>query len=240
MAPTRRLAVLLIVVTTTGLAACSVPRPRTAPERWPQAPGRLGGLGPERGGPRPEVLALALRAFECGRAAGHFRDGTLTVIDYSLPSTERRLWVLDVDRRRVLFRELVAHGEGSGDLHAVAFSNVPGSRQSSLGLFRTGETYWGRHGRSLRLTGLEPGVNDRAEERAIVIHGAPYVSEAFIAEHGRLGRSWGCPALPLGVHDAVIDRIRGGTAVFVYYPERQWLAASDFLQCDTRLVRRWR
>jgi len=182
--------------------------------------------------PRPDVLAAARRAYDCGRAAGLFDSPLLTVIDYSLPSTERRLWVLDLDRDRVLFHELVAHGEGSGENLAVAFSNRPDSRQSSLGLFRTGDVYVGRHGESLHLTGLEPGVNDRATERAIVIHGADYVSTSAVATLGRLGRSWGCPALSRGVHRQIIERIKGGTALFAYYPDARWLRESRFLRCE--------
>ena len=188
--------------------------------------------------PRPELLDLAMHAYRCGASAGLFARPLLTVIDYSLPSTTPRLWVIDVARNRVLFYELVAHGQGSGDLLAVAFSNRPGSRQSSLGLFRTGDTFRGRHGEGLRLVGLEPGVNDRAMERALVVHGASYVSPAVVAARGRLGRSWGCPALDRAVHREIIARIQGGTALFAYYPDARWLATSRFLRCDARLARR--
>jgi len=133
-----------------------------------------------------EVLDLALRAYGCGCATGVFESPVLTVIDYSLPSTERRLWVIDVPAHRVLFHELVAHGEGSGGNLAVAFSNRPRSRQTSLGVFRTEDVFQGRHGEALRLTGLEPGVNDRARERAIVMHGADYVSPARTNTSARL------------------------------------------------------
>ena len=186
--------------------------------------------------PRREVLDLALQAFRCGRSLGYIDRPLLTVIDYSLPSTERRLWVIDLARRRVLFNEMVAHGENSGDNFAVAFSNRPGSRQSSLGLFRTDDTYEGEHGLSLRLTGLEAGINDLARERRIVMHGAAYVSDAFVAERGRIGRSWGCPALPDAVHASVIDAIRDGSAVFAYYPDADWLQSSRFLHCDARMA----
>ncbi len=176
------------------------------------------------------VLALALRAASCARRK-HLLDAddTLTVIDYSRPSTERRLWVLDLHRGEVLFEELVAHGRGSGANRATRFSNDVGSHQSSLGLFVTLDEYRGRHGRSLRLRGLEPGVNDRALDRALVIHGADYVSEAFGEKHGRLGRSFGCAALSRDTAPKVIDRIRGGSAVFAYYPDPAWLASSSFL-----------
>ena len=154
----------------------------------------------------------------------------LTVIDYSLPSTRRRFWVLDVGREKVLFHELVAHGKGSGDNYATRFSDEEGSLQSSLGLFEATTTYTGKHGYSLRLRGLEEGFNERALQRSIVIHGAWYVSEAFAARHGRLGRSWGCPALDSSVAREVIDTIKGGTLVFVYYPDEEWLSGSKFLR----------
>jgi hypothetical protein len=182
--------------------------------------------------PRPEVLDLALRAYECGHETGAIDGPLLTLIDYSLPSTTRRLWVIDVPRRRVLFHELVAHGENSGGNFATAFSNREGSRQSSLGLFRTEGTYVGGHGVSLRLEGLEPGVNDRAMQRKIVMHGADYVDNDVVQALGRLGRSWGCPALPQPVSRRVIERIKGGSAVFAYYPDRRWLEQSRFLRCD--------
>jgi hypothetical protein len=186
--------------------------------------------------PRQEVMDLAMRAYRCGRDAGVFEGSTLTVIDYSLPSTARRLWVLDVARRRVLFHELVAHGEGSGENFAVEFSNEPGSRQTSIGVFRTDTVYRGGNGYSLRLAGLEPGVNDLAMERRIVMHGAPYVSERAVNALGRLGRSWGCPALPSGISSRVIDRIKGGSAVFAYYPDARWLRTSRFLSCNVMRV----
>jgi hypothetical protein len=208
-----RSAVVVAVVATVTLGSA---RARAASPEWP----------------RPEVLELALRAWRCGRAAGQFASPLLTVIDYSLPSSVRRLWVIDVARERVLFRELVAHGEGSGDERSLYFSNRPGSRASSLGLFRTAGTYRGRHGRSLRLVGLEPGVNDRAMARAIVMHAAAYVSPGFVRARGRLGRSWGCPALEPRVHRQIIDRIEGGTAVFAYYPDARWLGQSRFLRCE--------
>jgi len=224
-------AVMTAVAAICGVASAAAARPRvphttpvaqSAPVEWP----------------RPEVLAVALRAYECGQAAGYFRTTPLlTIIDYSLPSTTRRLWVLDVPRREIVFHELVAHGEGSGDNFASRFSNRPGSRRSSLGLFRTEDVYRGEHGVSLRLAGLEPGVNDRASERAIVIHAAPYVSPSMIAARGRLGRSWGCPAVEPGVHRRLIERIKGGTALVAYYPDDAWLGASRFLRCTEQLAR---
>ena len=187
-----------------------------------------------RRGPRREVLDLALNARECARARGRIDSPLLTVIDYSLPSVQKRLWVIDVASGTILFHELVAHGRNSGENLAVSFSNENGSKKSSLGLFRTADVYDGAHGITLRLVGLENGVNDRAEERAIVIHGAVYVSDGHIRKLGRLGRSWGCPALDVAVARTVIERIRGGSALFVYYPDPDWLRTSEFLHCDAR------
>ena len=176
------------------------------------------------------VLHLALSAATCAREKGaSSNDRLLTVIDYSKASTEPRLWVLDLDSERVLFQELVAHGRGSGDNYATRFSNADGSYQTSLGLFRTADTYVGANGYSLRLDGLETGVNDRARDRAIVMHGAPYVNPAATRTLGRLGRSLGCPALRPAVARTIIDTIKEGSLVFAYYPDRDWLRGSRFL-----------
>jgi L,D-transpeptidase catalytic domain len=176
------------------------------------------------------VLDLALRAVRCAVRSGAIADpSTLTVIDYSKPSTEKRLWVFDLDTRELLYEELVAHGQGSGEAVAKVFSNQPDTHASSIGLFRTEDTYVGKNGYSLRLTGLDEGFNDRARERAIVMHGAPYVSEDFVKANGRLGRSWGCPALREGVAREVIDRVRGNGILFAYYPDQEWLGSSRYL-----------
>ena len=179
--------------------------------------------------PRP-VFQLALEAAACAVRSGSIEDlATLTVIDYSRPSTEKRLWVFDLRTRELLFEELVAHGSGTGDNLARTFSNDAESHQSSLGLFRTEDTYVGKNGYSLRLRGLDAGFNDHAYERAIVMHGAPYVSDAFARAQGRLGRSWGCPALREGIAHEVIDTVKGNGLVFAYYPDPAWLAASKYL-----------
>ena len=175
----------------------------------------------------PAVLRLAARALTCASANAR----RLAVIDYSLPSTQRRLWVFDLARRRLLFEELVSHGRGSGDVQARVFSNSPESHQSSLGLFRTLDSYQGHNGYSLRLEGLEPGINDLAYQRAIVIHGADYVSDAFIERTGRLGRSQGCPAVRREVSRPLIDSIKEDQYLFAYYPDRKWLAESALLRC---------
>lgn len=183
-----------------------------------------------------KVLKLALSAMQCATASGVEPGQRLAVIDYSLPSNVPRMWIFDLNRRTVLHEELVAHGRNSGDEMATRFSNRVGSNQTSLGLFRTTETYDGRNGYSLRMEGLEPGFNDKAYERAIVIHGAPYVAPDFIAENGRLGRSQGCPAVADGVARQVIDHLKEGQFVFSYYPDRAWLAASRYLRCNESAV----
>jgi len=176
------------------------------------------------------VLRLALNAATCARAATGVTKELLTVIDYSKASTEPRLWVLDLVHERVLFEERVAHGRGSGDNYATRFSNDDGSHQTSLGLFKTADTYVGNNGYSLRLDGLESGVNDRARERALVFHAAAYVSDASVQALGRLGRSWGCPALRPAIARTLIDTIKNGSLVFAYYPDQSWLKSSRFLK----------
>jgi len=169
------------------------------------------------GGPRRAVLDAALAAYANAIKQGAVaRTSLLTVIDYSLPSTQPRLWVLDLNRARVLYRELVAHGRASGDNVADAFSNDEGSFMSSLGLFVTDEAYVGKNGYSLRLRGLEPGINDHAYDRALVMHGAAYVSQAVADTLGRLGRSLGCPAVRPAIARKLIDTIKGGTVMYAY------------------------
>ena len=183
-------------------------------------------------GVSPDVLNLAIRAVTCAVDAGDITaPPTLTLIDYSRPSTEPRLWVFDLRTGRLRFRELVAHGKGTGENLAQHFSDTMNSHQSSLGLFVTSDTYVGSNGYSLRLDGLEPGFNGQARARAIVMHGAPYVDPAFAATQGRLGRSWGCPALREAVARQVIDFVRDGGVIFSYYPDEAWLKESRFLNC---------
>lgn len=178
------------------------------------------------------MLTLAAQSLECAlRLHPQAAPSRLAVIDYTRPSTEPRLWVFDLKRRSLLLKALVAHGQGTGDNLSKRFSNKDGSHQSSLGMYRTSETYTGRNGYSLRLDGLEPGFNDNARDRAIVMHGAPYVSKATIRQLGRLGRSWGCPALSEKVARTVIDDIKGGQYLFAYYPDPQWLKHSELFSC---------
>ena len=149
----------------------------------------------------------------------HFSD-ILTIIDYSLPSSSKRFIVLDLRHEKLLSHTYVAHGKNSGELYATQFSNENESKMSSLGFYKTGETYCGKHGYSLRLHGLEDGVNDLAYLRNIVIHPADYVSESYLKQYGRLGRSHGCPALPVNESRAIIDQIKGGTCLFIYSKDK--------------------
>jgi hypothetical protein len=185
----------------------------------------------------PKVVSLALGALECALSQGMPSAEKLTIIDYSLASTKPRLWVFDLHSGKLLFEELVAHGKNTGANYARSFSNKLGSLQTSLGLFRTGETYVGNNGYSMRMIGLETGFNDNALERAIVFHGAPYVTRQHAQKYGRLGRSWGCPAVRAGVARKVIDTIKGDQFLFSYYPDKQWLAKSQFLNCSA--AQRW-
>ncbi len=185
-----------------------------------------------KAGASADVLNLAMTAISCGVASGDLQaPPTLTLIDYSLPSTAPRLWVFDLRTAKILFNELVAHGRGTGDNIASRFSDAMDSQASSLGLFRTADAYIGHNGYSLRLDGLEPGFNANARDRAIVIHGAAYVDAGVAKANGRLGRSWGCPALREAVARQVIDTVRGGGVIFSYYPDPAWLKRSKFLHC---------
>ena len=178
-----------------------------------------------------QVLKLAATALRCSlqRPELGVSGERLAVIDYSRPSTEQRLWVFDLARQRLLFEEWVAHGRNSGGNRTEHFSNRDGSFMSSIGAFTAKETYMGGNGYSLRLDGLEPGYNDLARDRAIVIHGAPYVNPTVARLQGRLGRSLGCPAVRLSVSRPLIDSLRGGALVFAYYPDPDWLKHSKLL-----------
>jgi hypothetical protein len=162
--------------------------------------------------------------------ADNLNKSIITIIDFTRPSTEKRLWAIDIDKKKLLFHTWVAHGQNTGYLYAENFSNRHGSHQSSLGFYVTGKTYIGKHGTSLKLQGLEKGINDQAESRAIVIHGADYVSESFITKTGRLGRSHGCPAIPMEIHKELINKIADGSLLFIYHPDEQYLSLSSLFQ----------
>lgn len=159
----------------------------------------------------------------------HIRRHILTLIDFTKPSNQPRLAVIDMERNTVLYTSLVAHGRNSGEMYATAFSNRNGSYQSSLGFYLTGSTYTGSNGYSLKLIGLEKGFNDRALERAIVIHGANYCDPSVVSRGARLGRSLGCPALPLQVSRPIIDAIKDGSVLFIYASDKNYLAGSPLI-----------
>jgi hypothetical protein len=178
-----------------------------------------------------EAFATAYRGYVNLRNAGKLNNSKphLTVVDFTLSSTQKRMWIIDMNKKMVLFNDYVAHGQGSGDEFARAFSNTENSHQSSLGFYVTGDTYVGKHGNSLRLHGMDNGYNSAAYERAVVVHGADYVSPSFIAGQKRLGRSWGCPAVSTQAIGKVINYIQGGTCLFVYYPQKSYLASSSWI-----------
>lgn len=178
--------------------------------------------------PTLDVLDLALEGYK--KLENELKNPVLTVIDFSLPSTEKRLWVIDVEKKEIMLNTVVSHGRNSGNLIAEKFSNQPESYQSSLGFYKTAETYQGKHGYSLRLDGLENGFNDQARSRAIVIHGADYAREEFAKSTGRLGRSLGCPALPPELSDKVIDLIKEGSLLFIYGQDQNYLSRSALIQ----------
>ncbi|EKE00744.1 MAG: hypothetical protein ACD_21C00284G0009 [uncultured bacterium] len=179
---------------------------------------------------KPKVIRLAIEAFYRAKQTGvNIKRPILTVIDYTLASTQKRLWVVDLERRQILHTSLVAHGKYSGENYTTSVSNRIGSLQTSVGLFLTEDTYFGRDGYSLHLQGLEEGFNDQAKVRTIVLHGAPYVNEKFAAVAGRIGRSWGCPAVEKPLAKPIINTIKDGTLIFSFYDHPQWLKQSKFL-----------
>ncbi|WP_246558579.1 murein L,D-transpeptidase catalytic domain family protein [Hymenobacter piscis] len=185
----------------------------------------------ENQGLRYEVFEKAMTGYLNLEKAGKLSDKQLlTVVDFGLPSTEKRLWVLDLEQKAVRFHTLVAHGHNSGENMATNFSNENESNMSSLGFYVTKGEYVGKHGRSLKLTGLDEGYNTNALMRSVVMHGADYVSEDFIRQNGRLGRSLGCPALPMAEKDAIIEAVEGQTAIFISGPDAQY--SSKYLNQD--------
>lgn len=176
------------------------------------------------------VLKRAVDAFEVAHTKGLAKNHFLTIIDYSKPSKEKRFWVIDMNTGKVKYETHVAHGKNSGYATSNKFSNTPNSKASSIGVFLTKSPYIGRNGYSLRMEGLEKGFNDNAMKRAIVIHGSTYVSEAVAKSQGRVGLSWGCPALPKNLSKEIIDTIKNDAVVFSYYPQKTWLAQSNFVR----------
>ncbi|MEZ5046526.1 MAG: murein L,D-transpeptidase catalytic domain family protein [Chitinophagaceae bacterium] len=164
------------------------------------------------------------------------QDALLTICDFTLSSNKKRLWVIDVNKKRVLFHTLVAHGSGTGEEFATSFSNINDSHQSSLGFYCTGETYQGNNGYSLKLHGVDGMYNSNAYDRAIVIHGAAYVSDEFAKANQRLGRSHGCPALPVDLAPKIIDQIKFGSCLFIYHTSSNYLKRSQWLNSPLRML----
>ena len=180
--------------------------------------------------PSEEAFKLAYKGYNVLKGdSGNIKKEILTIIDFSLPSTEKRMWIIDLKSKSILYNDYVAHGRNSGEDEVVAFSNHSGSYMSSIGFYITAETYQGKHGLSLRLEGMDKEYNSNARTRAIVMHGADYVSQDFIKQYGRLGRSLGCPSVSMEIHEAVIETIKEGSALFIYYPDADFPEKSQVL-----------
>ena len=186
--------------------------------------------------PEYEVFKKALTGFFNLKALNKIRNNVLTIIDFSISSNRERMWIVDMNTMKVTYYSLVAHGRNSGDEYARHFSNKPSSNQSSLGFFLTDEIYYGNHGMSLYLDGVEPDVNDNARERAIVMHGANYVSKDFIDKYGRLGRSFGCPSIPMEDHEKVIKTLSGRSCIYIHYPDENYFNNSQMFTPETVLA----
>ena len=181
------------------------------------------------------VFKKGLIGFFNLKASNNIEKNILTIIDFSISSVYERMWIIDVNKMEVIHVSLVAHGRNSGEEFAASFSNTPSSYQSSLGFYITGLTYTGKHGLSLCLDGVEPGINDKARERAIVMHGADYVSRDFIQHYGRLGRSFGCPSIPMEDHEKVINMLSGGSCLYIHFPDDKYRSNSRMFTMETAL-----
>lgn len=172
-------------------------------------------------GVNPQALQVALKGYSWAQSKGAVHKHILTLVDFTKPSTEKRLWVINLDSGTVVYNGLVAHGSGSGSLYATRFSDQSGSRESSLGAMVTGSTYDGKHGMEVRIHGLEQGVNNAVASRAVIFHSAYYATPAFAQAHGYLGRSWGCFAIDPKAANYVFNTIKGGSFVFAYAPQEK-------------------
>jgi hypothetical protein len=193
---------------------------------------------------RLNLMGLSKQAFEYAmqgfgyliKAGKITNDKIISIVDFSQPSSKKRLFVIDLDKHKVVYNTYVAHGVNSGKEYASEFSNQPESNKSSLGFYETAETYMGKNGYSLHLSGLEKGINDKAGSRSIVMHGAGYVSESLIEEQGYIGRSFGCPAVPEKLHKPIINKIKNGTCLFIYSPNKNYFIHSKILKEATAMA----
>ena len=180
---------------------------------------------------RPQVIQDILTTLSCTQEYHVEYNPILSVIDYSLPSNQKRLWIFDLEKNRLLFHTYVSHGLRSGFALSTYFSNKYNSKTSSIGVYVTSKAYYGREGLSLQLEGIDSGFNDNATNRSIVMHGGWYMDETFIHKYGRAGRSWGCPAVPIDLAPKIIRTIQDRSLLVIYYPNTHWLAKSKFLNC---------
>ncbi|UOK42749.1 MULTISPECIES: murein L,D-transpeptidase catalytic domain family protein [Flavobacterium] len=179
--------------------------------------------------PKLEAFSKAVEGYYQLKERGVVQKDILTIVDFSLSSTQKRLWVIDMVTNTVLLQSVVSHGRNSGEEFATSFSNESNSNKSSLGFYSTGETYSGKHGLSLKLDGLEYGINNNARNRAVVMHGADYAAESIIKLQGRLGRSQGCPAIPFAIHKEIINLIKNKSCLFIYHPSRTYEKQSKLI-----------
>ena len=178
-----------------------------------------------------EVFNKAMHGYLNLKNAGKLNTAAemLTVCDLTRSSAENRMWIIDLAKKKVVYNTYVAHGQGSGDEFATAFSNNNDSHQTSLGFYVTGDTYQGEHGTSLRLNGMDNGFNNAAFDRGIVVHGAAYVCDQYAKNNQRIGRSWGCPAVPSALSLPIINTIKGGTCLFIFYPNKAYLQTAYWM-----------
>lgn len=186
----------------------------------------------EKGALKQDVIDKVLSIMRCAKNYQLEYNPILTVIDYSMPASDKRLWVFDLTEKKLIFHTYVAHGIKSGERLSTMFSNKYDSKTSSIGVYRTEKSYYGKEGLSLKLEGLEAGFNDNAYNRSIVMHGGWYLDKEFIKKYGRSGRSWGCPAVPLDLAQPIINTIKDKSLFVAYYPSEDWFLKSKYLQCD--------
>lgn len=179
--------------------------------------------------PQINCFKKAMEGFFVLKQKGLIQKDILTVIDFSMSSTKKRLWVIDLSNNTILYNTVVSHGMNSGGEFASDFSNAPSSNKSSLGFYATGETYNGKHGLSLKLDGLEIGINSNARSRAVVVHGASYANPSILKSQGYLGRSQGCPAIPEALKNEIIKTIKDKSCLFIYHPSRSYEIASKLV-----------